>query len=485
MNPANIPAAAALTSGTRALSTAATRRPSISTGISSRLDRAVAWLHPTTTTTTTTHYTPAISSTALFSTSGTSHRSSSKEEDDLYQALTVSFRTRLAEQIHKPEDGYKAVIEHWTAHTQKDALTRQRTRARKERLAAAVQHKDIVWIQKEQERLELEANGSSDDHFYIIQAWIKCGELKRATLAFEHMESLRVPLTIRTLAAMTRAHSRAGGNLAIAGAMVHKMSNLNLHPTSIYDLSALLEYYIKTTPLSSDTTTATASGGGATSKKLDHGTERVHDIWRSIEPQLMVSSSTAANSNASFSYRTYLNFLVNRTHDLESAVELIDRMSTRNISPELERYPRTALALIQRLSGQGFFTEIQKLLDQKDAALGKVFSTTAWSDLMESCIARGQHQTARWFYNDMVRYGVQPDVKAKKMFADLQVMGGTVDKVGPVVTGVGAGAGAAVRQETGSSTNGSGKGGPNSGAKREEAGIFSILFNRNPKPALS
>ncbi|KAF9155468.1 hypothetical protein BG015_009756 [Linnemannia schmuckeri] len=474
MNPANFPSAA-LTSGTRALSTAATRRPSVSTGIASRLDRAIAWLHPT-------HHTPAISSTpattALFSTSGSSHRSSSKEEDDLYQALTVSFRTRLAEQIHKPEDGYKAVIEHWTAHTQKDALTRQRTRARKERLAAAIQHKDIIWIQKEQERLEFEANGSSDDHFYIIQAWIKCGELKRATLAFEHMESLRVPLTVRTLAAMTRAHSRPGGNLAIAGAMVQKMSSLNLHPKSIYDLSALLEYYIKTTPSTSSTDSTAASGGGSTSKKLDHGNERVHDIWRSIEPQLQVSTSMAVNSNASFSYRTYLNFLVNRAHDLESAVELIDRMSSRNISPELDRYPKTALSLVQRLSNHGYFTEIQKLLDQKDAALGKVFPTTAWSDLMEACIARGQHQTARWFYNDMVRYGIQPDVKAKKIFADLQVMGGTVDKAGPVV------ARATAIQGTGS-TKESGKGGPNGGAKREEAGIFSILFNRNPKPALS
>ncbi|KAF9085020.1 hypothetical protein BGX23_010052 [Mortierella sp. AD031] len=454
MNPANIPSAA-LTSGTRALSTAATRRPSVAAGITSRLDRAIAWLHPT-------QHTPAISSTqattALFSTSGTTQRSSSKEEDDLYQALTASFRTRLAEQIHKPEDGYKAVIEHWTAHTQKDALTRQRTRSRKERLAAAVQHKDIVWIQKEQERLELEANGTSDDHFYIIQAWIKCGELKRATLAFEHMESLRVPCTIRSLAAMTRAHSRSGGNLAIAGAMVQKMSNLGLHPTSIYDLSALLEYYIKSTPAASSaattnaTTTATATVG-STVKKLNHGHERVHDIWKAIEPQLQVSTSTAVNSNASFSYRTYLTFLVNRAHDLDSAVELIDRMSTRNISPELERYPRTALSLIQRLSHYGYFTEIQKLLDQKDAALGKVFPTAAWSDLMEACIARGQNQTARWFYNDMVRYGVQPDVKSKKMFTDLQVLGGTVDRVGPVVAGG--------VQKTG------------------------ILFNRNPKPALS
>lgn len=98
---------------------------------------------------------------------------------------------------------------------------------------------------------------------------------------------------------------------------------------------------------------------------------------------------------------------------------------------------------------------------------------------MEACIARGQHQTARWFYNDMVRYGIQPDIKAKKMFADLQVMGGTVDKVGPVVARAG------VIQGTGS-TKGSGKGGPNGGgAKQDEAGIFSILFNRNPKPALS
>ncbi|KAG0282623.1 hypothetical protein BGZ96_000299 [Linnemannia gamsii] len=474
MNLANIPSAA-LTSGTRALSTAATRRPSVSADVTSRLHKAIAWLHPT-------HHIPAISSapatTALFSTSGTSQRSSSKEEDDLYQALTLSFRTRLAEQIHKPEDGYKAVIEHWTAHTQKDAMTRQRTRARKERLAAAVQHKDIIWIQKEQERLELEANGSSDDHFYIIQAWIKCGELKRATLAFEHMESLRVSPTVRTLAAMTRAHSRSGGNLAIAGAMVQKMSNLNLHPKSIYDLSALLEYYIKTTPSTHTTDSTSANGGGSMSKKPDYGNERVHDIWRAIEPQLQVSTSPAVNSNASFSYRTYLNFLVSRAHDLESAVELIDRMSTRNISPELDRYPKTALSLVQRLSNNGYFTEIHKLMDQKEAALGKVFPTAAWSDLMEACIARGQHQTARWFYNDMVRYGVQPDIKAKKMFADLQVMGGTIDKVGPVVTR------AAGIQETGS-TKGSGKGGPNDGTKPEETGIFSILFNRNPKPALS
>ncbi|KAF9933096.1 hypothetical protein FBU30_006597 [Linnemannia zychae] len=469
MNPANIPSAAFLSS-TRALSTAAGRRPSnfTSTGIASRLDRAIAWLRPT-------HQTPAISSTAvLFSTSGTSRRSSSKEEDDLYQALTVSFRTRLAEQVHKPEDGYKEVIEHWTMHTQKDALARQRTRVRKERLAAAIQHKNIAWIQKEQERLELEANGSSDDHFYIIQAWIKCGELKRATLAFEHMESLQIPLTVRILAAMTRAHSRSGGNLQIAGAMVQKMREFNLHPTSLYDLSALLEYYIKTTPsiTSFDATAVTQNN-----KTSGNGDERVHDIWRSIEPQLQVSTSAAANSNASFSYRTYLNFLVNRAHDLERAVELIDRMVTRDISPELERYPKTALSLIQKLSHHGYFTEIQKLLGQKNAALGKVFPAAAWTGLMESCITRNQNQSARWFYNDMVRYGVQPDPKAKKLFMELQALGGTFDRTEPIITG-------AISQSE-VQKNESGKKGPDNDTKHEETGIFSILFNRHSKPALS
>ncbi|KAF9968868.1 hypothetical protein BGZ70_000012 [Mortierella alpina] len=397
---------------------------------------------------------------ALFSTSGISSRSS-KEEDDLYQALTVSFRTRLAEQIHKPEDGYKAVIEHWTAHTQKDALTRQRTRARKERIAAAVKHKDIVWIEKEQERLEMEANGTSDDHFYIIQGWIKCGELKRATLAFENMESMGVPLTVRTLAALTRAHARSG-NMAIAGAMVKKMKDLKLHPSSIYDMSALLEYYIKMTPASSAAITpGSTSAHTAEARRTDPSHEQVQEIWKAIEPQLQLSPSATTNNNASFAYRTYLVYLVNRAHDLESAVELIDKMTAKNLSPELERYQRSALSIIQRLSKHGYFTELKKLMDQRDAALAKSLPQTTWSDLIETSMAKGENQTARWLYNDMIRCGVQPSIKSKKLFSDLQLRGGTLDRGGPAVAGAG------------------------TGTKAEDADILSILFSRHTKPALS
>ncbi|KAF8927683.1 hypothetical protein EDD21DRAFT_368623 [Dissophora ornata] len=462
---------AALTTGTRALTTASRRPSSLGFGLSTELERAVLRLQ------TRSPQSQQQFAAALFSTTGVSARSSSKEEEDLYQALTVSFRTRLAQQIHKPEDEYKAVIEHWTAHTQKDALARQRTRARKDRLAAAIKHKDIIWIQKEQERLELEANGTSDDHFCIIQAWIKCGELKRATIAFEKMESMNIPLTVRTLAAMTRAHSRSG-SLAVAGAMVQKMREYNLQPSSIYDLSALLEYYIKLTPAAAPTLPAISSSSSASisspppssplsqtesagSRKTDPSRERVDNIWKAIEPQLLLSASTAVNNNASFSYRTYLMYLLNRAQDLEHAAELIDKMTARNISPELERYQNTALTAIQRLTKHGYLTEVQNLLNQRDAALAKVLPPTAWSDLMEACVSRGENQKARWIYNDMIRYGVLPSAKCKKMFSDLQVIGGTTDRGGPEVAGAGA------------------------AASREEASILSILFNRQPKPALS
>ncbi|KAF9289222.1 hypothetical protein BGZ68_009821 [Mortierella alpina] len=467
MTPAKIPAGA-ITTGTRVFSTASRRPSSIGFGLTARLEKAASWFGsrqplPQQAQSLPTTQSQQHMAAALFSTSGISNRSS-KEEDDLYQALTVSFRTRLAEQIHKPEDGYKAVIEHWTAHTQKDALTRQRTRARKERIAAAVNHKDIVWIEREQERLEMEANGTSDDHFYIIQGWIKCGELKRATLAFENMESMGVPLTVRTLAALTRAHARSG-NMAIAGAMVQKMKDLKLHPSSIYDMSALLEYYIKMTPASAPSTSAaipvSTSARTTESRRTDPSYEKVHDIWRAIEPQLQLSTSAATNNNASFAYRTYLVYLVNRAHDLESAAELIEKMTAKNISPELERYQKSALSIIQRLSKHGYFTELKKLMDQRDAALAKSLPQTAWSDLMETSMAKGENQTARWLYNDMIRCGIQPSIKSKKLFSDLQLRGGTSDRGGPTVAGAGA------------------------GTKAEEADILSILFSRHTKPALS
>ncbi|KAF9953608.1 hypothetical protein BGZ65_004557 [Modicella reniformis] len=419
---------------------------------------------------------------ALFSTSS-SQASSSKEEEDLYQALTASFRTRLAEQIHRPEDGYKAVIEHWTAHAQKDNLGRQRTKVRKGRLAAAIEHKDIARIQREHERLEFEANGTSDDHFYIIQAWIKCGELKRATMAFEKMESLGVPLTARTLAAMTRAHSRAG-NIAIAGGMVQKMRDLNLQPSSIYDLSALLEYYIKLTPTSPTLVVPASSSSSSPSpsliisitamnstlKESDPSDELVNSIWRTMEPRLVLTSSVAANNNVAFSYRIYLHYLINRAQDLDRAAELIDKMTIRNVSPELERSPKTAIAIIQHLTKHGYFIEVQKLIEQKDAALAKTLPSTVWSGLMEVCLSRGENQKARWIYNDMIRHGIQPSSKCRKMFSDLQLKGGTTNQEGPEIASTGA------RVEEAEAET---------ATRKEAASILSVLFNRPPKPAMS
>ncbi|KAF9405572.1 hypothetical protein BGZ94_003474 [Podila epigama] len=365
----------------------------------------------------------------------------SKEEEDLYQALTGSFRKRIAEQVHKPEDAFKSLIEHWTAHTQQYSQAQQRTKARKERLAGAIKQKDIVFLQKEQEKLELESNVTEGDHFYMMQAWIKCGELKRATLVFEKMEAIGIPLSVRALAAMIRAHARSN-NLAVAGMMVQKMKDLCLIPTSEYHLSALLEYYIKLTPPASHTPTMTTTTGsskkvggttGSTAQRIsDPSHKRVQEIWSEIEAKLGKSDSVTANSNGVFSYRTYLIYLVNRAQDLESAVELIDKMMARNISPELEKYPRTALQVVEGLMRNGYLTEVQKLLEQKDAALGKAIPSSAWSDLMEAHIARGENQTSRWIYNDMLQYGIVPSAKCKKLFSDLQLMGGTKDEGSPL-----------------------------------------------------
>ncbi|KAF9175432.1 hypothetical protein BGX21_005406 [Mortierella sp. AD011] len=465
MNPAAKIPAAAINTGTRTLSTASRQPSSFGITLHARLEKAVSWLQARQPRRVTflqqQQQQQQQINAALFSTSGSAARSFSKEEDDLYQALTASFRTRLAEQIHKPEDEYKAVIEHWTAHTQKDALTRQRTRARKDRLAAAAKHKDITWIQKEQDKLELEANGTSDDYFYVIQAWIKCGELKRATMAFEKMESIGVPLTVRMLAAMTRAHTRSG-NLAIAGAMVQKIRDQNLQPTSIYDLSALLEYYIKMTSPPPSTPAAELHVIEA-HRKSDCSREPVENIWKVIEPRLQLGISATVNSNASFSYRTYLVFLVERAHDFERAAELIEKMTARNISPELEKYQKTADVVIRRLASHGYLTEVQKLLDQNDAKLAKLLPQLTWSEIMEAYMSRGEDQKARWIYHDMIRYGVQPNSQCKKLFSDLQLKGGTTDFRDPETLNRG----------------------DREGVGKEEANILSILFNRQPKPTLS
>ncbi|GJJ74812.1 hypothetical protein EMPS_07170 [Entomortierella parvispora] len=540
MTPAGKLPSSAFTSGTRALSTSASvssnRTSLLGFGLSVRLEKAASWLHrpsqPNPSGTTTGQSLHAQSSfhghqgtlphhlaAAPFSTSGPSQRSSSsKEEDDLYQALTVSFRTRIAEQVHKPEDAYKSVIEHWTAHSQKDAMTRQRTRARKDRLAAAAKHKDIAWIQKEQERLELEASGSANDHFYIIQAWIKVGELKRATQAFEWTENRNIPPSVRTLAAMIRAHARSG-NLAIAGSMVQRMIDHNMHPNSIYDLSALLEYYIKMTPTTSVTALPTssseseeASSSAAASGKSDikiksPSQDRVQEIWRAIEPQLRLSASAAANGNAIFAYRTYLVYLVHRAQDLEAAVDLIDKMTARNLSPELEKHRKVALALVQRLTQRGYLTEVQTLLHQSDAALGKVIAQSAWSELMEAYMARGENQISRWIYNDMIRYGIQPSARCKELFSALQIMGGTTDRhasltLSTVSTlsaqdsgrGPGGGAGGKGKVDDSEREGRDGRRNDDGGNGQSDdkvqhtsstSDIFSLLFNRQPKPAMS
>ncbi|KAI7832648.1 hypothetical protein BC939DRAFT_472245 [Gamsiella multidivaricata] len=199
----------------------------------------------------------------------------------------------------------------------------------------------------------------------------------------------------------------------------------------------------------------------------DPSHERVDSIWKFIEPQLQPSATPVTVNNASFSYRTYLTYLIQRAQDLDRAAELIDKMTIRDISPELERYQKTAHAVIRRLIHHGYLTEVQKLLSQKDATLAKAISPTAWGDLMDAYVARGEHQKARWTYNDMIRYEVQPSTKCKKMFSDLQLMGGTTDRGGPEVAGAGTGVEA------------------RAAASREEANILSILFNRQPKPTLS
>ncbi|KAG0348104.1 hypothetical protein BG004_006079 [Podila humilis] len=445
-----------------------------------------------------------LNNTALFSTSGAVHRLS-KEEEDLYQALTISFRNRIAEQVHRPEDSYKSVIEHWTAQThnspqQQAIITRQRTKARKERLALATKHKDLALIQREQEKLRLETPlGTADEYFYVIQAWIRCQELKRATLAFEKMERQGIPLQVRTLAAMIRAHARSG-NMAVAGTMVQKLADLNVHPDSIYDLSALLEYYIKLTPnkplaslkglgVTATTAMSTAAAAAAAGQREQEGTDtsssstahsQVQQIWKLIEPRLKIGTSVTANNNAVFSYRTYLVYLVQRAQDLEEAVDLIEKMVQRGLSPELEKYQRVAQNVLGRLIEHGYLTEVQKLLEQQDTALGKALSsgtsatpstsiattttttttTGIWSDLMEAYMNRGEYQKSRWIYNDMLQHGIVPDVKCRKLFSNLQVMGGTKDEGSPLA-----------REQ-----------------HRHEQDLLSLLFQRAggaPKPAIS
>jgi pentatricopeptide repeat protein len=112
---------------------------------------------------------------------------------------------------------------------------------------------------------------------------------------------------------------------------------------------------------------------------------------------------------------------------------------------------------------------VQKLVDQREAALAKTLPATFWSDFMEACLSRGEDQKARWVYNDMIRYGIPPNPKCKKMFSDLQLKGGTTDRGGPDI------ARAKTTVEQAEAT-----------ARKEEASsILSALFNRHTKPAMS
>ncbi|ORZ28842.1 hypothetical protein BCR41DRAFT_6573 [Lobosporangium transversale] len=299
-------------------------------------------------------------------------------------------------------------------------------------------------------------------------------------MTFEKMEAMpSIPMTSRILAAMTRAHARAGtgagaeaGSLAIAGTMVQKMKDLNLQPTSIYDASAVLEYYIKMAPAltSSLSESVSITTSVTATRESDPNHQQVEAVWKTIEPQVRLTISTAANNNASYSYRIYLLYLVGRAHDLERAAELIDTMTSRNVSPELEKYPKTAVNVIQQLCQHGYLTEVQQLLDQKEAALAKVLPQLTWSHLMEACMARGEDQKARWVYNDMIRYGIQPNSRCKKLFSDLQVKGGTVDRGRPDVAGISLGSGSGIESTA---------------TRKSDAEILNILFNRQSKPALS
>lgn len=359
---------------------------------------------------------------------------------------------------------------------------RQRTNARKERLASAIQRKDIAWIQKEHERLELEANGTSNDYYSIIWAWIKCGELKRATMAFEKMESLGVPSTAQILTALIKAHTRAG-NLAIAGTIVQTMQDRNIQPSSIIGLNALLEYYITMTPVSPTHpdpvpfSTVSAVTANTLSKETNSSHDLVDGIWNNIEANFLLATSkglddsTALSYSIALAYRRYLLYLIDRIQDLDRAAELIDRMTASNISPELERSPVAAKTVIRCLMQHGYFTEIQKLIGQKEAALAKALPSAAWGHLMEACLSRGEDQKARWIYNDMIRYGIQPNSNCREMFSELQLKGGTTDRIGPEIAGAGT-----TPEEAEATT---------AARKQEVDSILSALFNRHPKPSMT
>ncbi|KAG0241631.1 hypothetical protein BGW41_005647 [Actinomortierella wolfii] len=367
-----------------------------------------------------------------------------KEEEDLYQVLISSFRERLAEQPHQPENYYNAVIQQLVSHNKNTPHHHHHhaaSKARRDRIALAAQHHDLTLLQREQDEMRMENNDHAADHLCLIQGWLKCGELTRATLAFEMMESMGVFPTVRILSVLIRAHTRAN-NFEAAKSMIHRMTDMNLQPSSIYDMSALLEYYIKLEPTFS-TSSSTAgfhepipiltmadsnTNNNSANEIKPQETHPVEAVWKAIETRITKDMTPSEAKNASFSYRTYLVYLVMKKRDLDTAALLIDRMALHDLWPGIERYRKTAANVIHRLLEHGFLSETKTLLLGKDAALGKVVDSAVWLQLMEAYMTRSEHQQARIVYNDMVQAQITPNEKCQRLYK-------TIAPAPPIVNG--------------------------------------------------
>ncbi|KAF9972789.1 hypothetical protein BGZ73_004018 [Actinomortierella ambigua] len=368
---------------------------------------------------------------AAFSTTPCSSMSNkntyTKEEEDLYQVLISSFRERLAEQPHQPENYYNAVIQQLVSHNKNTHHHHHAaTKARRDRISLAAHHHDLALLQKEQDEMRMENNDLAADHLCLIQGWLKCGELKRATQAFEMMESMGVFPTVRILSVLIRAHTRAN-NIDAAKSMMHRMTDMNLQPSSIYDMSALLEYHIKVAPTLANTTTGSSETANTlpahamadSNNNTSNVTDQVEAVWKAIEARISKDMTPSEAKNAAFSYRTYLVYLVMKKRDLDMAALLIDRMALQDLWPGVERYRKTAGNVIQRLLEHGFLSETKVLLLGKDAALGRVVDESVWTQLMEAYMTRDESRQARSVYDEMVRIKIQPSEKCTRLYNQL------------------------------------------------------------------
>ncbi|KAG0256565.1 hypothetical protein DFQ27_005670 [Actinomortierella ambigua] len=356
-----------------------------------------------------------------------------KEEEDLYQVLISSFRERLAEQPHQPENYYNAVIQQLVSHNKNTHPPHHHSasKARRDRISMAAQHHDLTLLQREQDEMRMENNDLAADHLCLIQGWLKCGELKRATLAFEMMESMGVFPTVRILSVLIRAHTRAH-NMEAAKSMMHRMTDMNLQPSSIYDMSALLEYHIKLAPTLVTGTTVSSGTPGTVSihntmvDSSNHSshtssmeTNHVDAVWKAIEARISKDMTPSEAKNAAFSYRTYLVYLVMKKRDLDTAALLIDRMALQDLWPGVERYRKTAGNVIQRLLEHGFLSETRTLLLGKEATLGRVVDDHVWAQLMEAYLARGEPRQARSVYDEMVRARITPSERCQRLLKQI------------------------------------------------------------------